>query len=73
MTVLSTEYIYRQSKDGQTALHVATRKGHTKCLKKLLEQGADINLRVSPFMTPFSIPLALHTYQCMMNIVYIII
>ena len=36
----------RQTKDGQTAIHLAARNGHVKCLKTLLKQGADINTTV---------------------------
>lgn len=32
---------------GQTALHLASKIGHGKCLKTLLEYGADIHITVS--------------------------
>ena len=37
----------RQNMSGQTALHLAARIGHVKCLRALLEHGANIGIMVS--------------------------
>lgn len=54
---------FRPNRDGQTALHIATRKGYTKCLQKLLEQGANIDLRVSVFVSSTYSHLIVFTLQ----------
>jgi len=43
---------------GQTALHLASKIGHGKCLKTLLEYGADIHITVSllSFNGDFGVP-----------------
>ena len=44
----------RQNMSGQTALHLAARIGHAKCLRTLLEHGADISIMVSIEYIPVS-------------------
>lgn len=52
LTVLTwlIEYVYPMmiylfSQDGNAALHYATSGGYIKCMKLLLEGGADVNLK----------------------------
>ena len=44
---LSIALFCRQNMSGQTALHLAARIGHVKCLRALLEHGANIGIMVS--------------------------
>lgn len=38
---------YSQNKLGETPLHIAAKYGHIKCVRLLLEKGADIRVKVS--------------------------
>ena len=51
---LSIALFCRQNMSGQTALHLAARIGHAKCLRTLLEHGADISIMVSIEYIPVS-------------------
>ncbi len=44
----------QSTKDGQTALHIAARKGHMLMVALLLNHNADVKLRDSKGMTPLS-------------------
>ena len=44
-------YISSKDADGQTVLHYAAKVGNIKCVKMLLEHGADIAVSVSVSVT----------------------